>query len=159
MRSTVSVTNLAPIFINLSCTMPTLSVSRIGNRSCRIIFPVSISCFRKKVVTPVSRSPLITAQLIGAAPRYWGKSDACRLKVPSGGMAHTTSGSIRKATTICRSALSLRSSSMNASSLSRSGCSTGRPIDTAYFFTSLCCSTLPCRPIGLSGIVMTPTTL
>ena len=30
-------------------------------------------------MTPVSVSPLMTAQLIGAAPRYCGSSEACRL--------------------------------------------------------------------------------
>ena len=57
-----------------------------------------------KVVAPVSLSPFITAQLIGAAPRYCGSNEACRLKVPKRGIAHTTSGNMRKATTICRSA-------------------------------------------------------
>ena len=33
-----------------------------------MMLPVSISCFKKNVVTPVSFSPLITAQLMGAAP-------------------------------------------------------------------------------------------
>ena len=44
------------------------------------------------------------AQFMGAAPRYCGRSEACRLKVPRGGMLQTISGSMRKATTIWRSA-------------------------------------------------------
>ena len=38
--------------------------------------PVSISWRRKKLVTPVSVSPCIKAQLMGAAPRYWGNREA-----------------------------------------------------------------------------------
>ena len=45
---------------------------------------------------PVSVSPLITAQLIGAAPRYCGSNEACRLKVPRRGIFQTTSGNILK---------------------------------------------------------------
>ena len=41
-----------------------------GDALLYIISPVSISCFRKKVVTPVSLSPFIMAQFMGAAPRY-----------------------------------------------------------------------------------------
>ena len=142
-RSTVSVTSPAPIVIKASCTTPTLSVSAIGRCFWRIIFPVSISCVRKNVVTPVSVSPLITAQLIGAAPRYCGNNEACRLNVPKRGISHTTSGNIRKATTICRSAFKARNSAINASSFSFSGCNTGRFCDKAYFFTGLGCKTLP----------------
>ena len=37
----------------------------------------------KKVVTPVSVSPLMIAQLTGATPRYLGRSEAWRLTQPS----------------------------------------------------------------------------
>ena len=69
MASTVSVTTRPPKRIRRSCTVPASSVSAMGTRSWRMTSPVSISCFRKKVVTPVSVSPLMTAQLMGAAPR------------------------------------------------------------------------------------------
>ena len=58
-----------------------------------------------KVVAPVLASPFITAQLIGAAPLYWGSREAWRLNVPSLGIAHTSSGNILKATTMNMSAL------------------------------------------------------
>ncbi len=55
------------------------------------MLPVSISCFRKKVVTPVSFSPLIIAQLIGPAPLYCGNKEPCRLNVPKEGMGSANS--------------------------------------------------------------------
>src|SRR6185312_39299 len=134
------------------------SSSPIGKLSCSRILPVSMACCNRKVVTPVTASPLITAQLMGAAPRYCGSSDPWRLTVPFGGMDQTTSGSMRKATTICRSAFSPRNSSRNPGFFSRSGCSSGNPLSKAYFFTALADSCIP-RPAGLSGAVNTPTTL
>ena len=50
---------------------------------------------------------LIDARFMGAAPLYCGSSEACRWKVPSGGMLQTSSGSIRKATTTTISIISL----------------------------------------------------
>ncbi len=117
-----------------------------------------MACCSLKVVTPVVFSPFITAQLMGAAPRYCGNNDACRLTVPCGGISQTTSGSMRKATTSCTSALSARSSSINAGFFNFSGCKMCRPLCAAYFFTALSCSFMP-RPPGLSGAVTTPTTL
>ena len=156
--STVSSTSLPPRIISLSCTTSTLSVSAMGTRTCWITFPVSISCCRKKVVIPVSVSPLITAQLIGAAPRYWGSNEACKLKVPNRGIFQTTSGNIRKATTIWRSAFHSRSACTKASSFSFSGCSNGKFCSSAYCLTGEYWILCP-RPAGLSGIVITPTTL
>src|SRR5574344_2003866 len=131
----------------------------MSNGSCIITFPVSMSWSRKKVVTPVRVSPLITAQLMGAAPRYCGKRAACTLKVPYSGMSHTTSGNILNATTTCRLAPYESSSLTNASSFIFTGCSTGSPCSTAYCFTCDGWSTLPCLPTGLSGCVTTATTL
>ena len=70
MASTVSTTISAPNVISLSCIVPTLSSGSIGILRCCMISPVSISCLRKNVVIPVSVSPLIIAQLRGAAPLY-----------------------------------------------------------------------------------------
>ena len=120
--------------------------------------PLSISWFSRNVVTPVSVSPLMIAQLIGAAPRYWGSSEAWRLKVPSRGMAQTTSGSMRKAITMPRSGRSASRASTNFGDFSFSGCNTGRPSSRAAILTSLRCIFCP-RPAGLSGEVTTPTTL
>ncbi|MNE42829.1 hypothetical protein D3C80_1369780 [compost metagenome] len=65
----VSTTNLPPSMIIRSCSSPADSFSPIGIRTCLITFPVSISSSIKKVLNPVSVSPLIMVQLIGAAPR------------------------------------------------------------------------------------------
>ena len=120
--------------------------------------PLSISWFSRKVVTPVSVSPLMTAQLMGAAPRYCGSSEAWRLNVPRRGMAQITSGSIRNAMTIPRSGRSACIAATNSGALSFSGCNTGSPSSSAASFTSLRWSFCP-RPAGLSGVVTTPTTL
>ena len=84
-----------------------------------------------KVVTPVIFSPLISAQLIGAAPRYWGSRAAWRLKVPRRGMLHTSSGSILNATTTNMSGFQARRAERNPGSLSFTGWSTGMPCSTA----------------------------
>ena len=68
--STVLSTRSAPSIMRRSWTMPALSSGAMVIFSCMMMLPVSISCWRKKVVMPVSVSPLMTAQLIGAAPRY-----------------------------------------------------------------------------------------
>ena len=67
-------------------------------------------------------SPFIIAQFIGAAPRYCGKREACRLNVPSFGIDHTDSGSILKATTTAISGLSNANSLMNSGFFNFSGC-------------------------------------
>ncbi|MNY15370.1 hypothetical protein D3C86_1485790 [compost metagenome] len=143
--------------MSLSCRSPAVSSSAILTFSEKITLPVSISCFRKKVVTPLSFSPLMMAWLIGAAPRYCGNREACRLMVPLAGISQTISGNILKATTTCKSACNPFNSSINKGSLSFSGCSTFKPFDTAYCFTALSCSFCP-RPAGLSAAVTTPTT-
>ena len=124
-----------------------------------MIRPVSMSWSRKKVVTPVSVSPLMTAQLIGAAPRYCGSNAACTLNVPNRGISHTTSGNIRNATTTCKSALYERNCSTNSGSFIFTGCNTGNPCSKAYSLTAEARSTDPWRPTGLSGWVTTATTL
>lgn len=120
-------------------------IIRIGYR--QMLLADDLTCVdlvsQEKVVAPVSVSPLITAQLIGAAPLYWGSKEAWRLNVPRRGIFQTTSGSIRKATTICKSAFKARNSERKASSFNFSGWSTGNPFDRAYRFTGLACKTLP----------------
>ena len=139
-----------------SCTSPAVSSGPMGIRSWKRMSPVSISAFRKKVVTPVSVSPFITAQLMGAAPRYLGRREPCRLKAPSAGMLHTASGNMRKATTTCRLAFRASNACKNAESLSFSGCSTGKPRSTAKRFTADCRSCCLPRPPHLSVAVTTP---
>ena len=65
---TVLKVSSAPSSINRSCNPPAVSFSPIEILSLSMTLPVSISFSMKNVVTPVSFSPLITAQLIGAAP-------------------------------------------------------------------------------------------
>ena len=156
MPSTVSITSAEPSSMSLSCRSPAVSVGSTRHSERRIMPPVSIFLSIMKVVTPVMFSPLITAQLMGAAPRYCGSRAACRLKVPNLGMVHTTSGSMRKPTTTKRSAFQAASACRKASSLSFSGCSSGRLCSTAYFLTALSFILRP-RPDGLSGTVTTPT--
>ena len=156
--SVVSTTSPAPTSIRRSCTSPAVSSGPMRTSWRRMMPPVSMSLSIMKVVTPVMRSPLITAQFMGAAPRYCGSRAACRLKVPSLGMPQTSSGSMRNATTTKRSAFHAASCERNSGSLSLSGCSTGRPCSTAYFLTADSCTSSP-RPLGLSATVTTPTTL
>ena len=150
----VCTNSFAPISFIRSCTSPAVSSSAIEKLCCSKILPVSISCCSLKVVTPVSFSPLITAQLMGAAPRYCGSSEPCTLTVPMGGIFQTISGSIRKATTICMSAFNDFNSSTNKGSFSFTGCSIFNPFSKAYFFTALSVSFMP-LPAGLSGAVTT----
>ncbi|MNL29305.1 hypothetical protein D3C87_1509860 [compost metagenome] len=65
----VLITVSLPNNINRSCNCPALSSGSIAISEFKIIAPVSILSSMKKVVTPVLVSPLIMAQLIGAAPR------------------------------------------------------------------------------------------
>ncbi len=156
--STVCTTSSAPIGISLSCTSPAVSVGEILHSCLRMMPPVSMSLSIMNVVTPVIFSPLITAQLIGAAPRYCGSRAACRLNVPSLGMDHTSSGSMRNATTTKMSAFQAARALRNSESFNFTGCNIGKPFSTANFFTALSLTFSP-RPLGLSATVTTPTTL
>ncbi len=118
-----------------------------------------MSLSMKNVVTPVCVSPLITAQFIGAAPRYCGNRAAWTLNVPKRGMAHTISGSILNATTTCRSALNSASRPTKSGSFIFTGWSTGMEWARAYCFTADGWSLSWCLPTGLSGCVTTATTL
>ena len=104
-HSNVSITTSLPMDCNLSCNFPAFSSGWMGVVLFNIMAPVSILSSIKKVVTPVSFSPFINAQLIGAAPLYCGNKDAWRLNVPYFGIFHTASGSILNATTTCKFAL------------------------------------------------------
>ena len=76
MPSTVSMTRLVPSAISLSCRVPAVSVGSTRHSDLRMIPPVSILLSIMNVVTPVIFSPFITAQFIGAAPRYCGNRAA-----------------------------------------------------------------------------------
>ena len=62
---------------------------------CSRIGPVSRPSSRSMVVLPVNASPMATAHWIGAAPRYFGSSDPCRLMQPSRGRASIHGGMMR----------------------------------------------------------------
>ena len=158
MPFTVCSKTLAPNSFILSCTSPAFSFSSIGKIACNKMLPVSIACCNLKVVTPVSFSPFITAQFIGAAPLYCGNKLPCTFIVPIVGILQTTSGNILKATTICKSACKLFNASINSGDFNLSGCKIGKLFSTAYFFTALCVTSIP-RPAGLSGAVTTATIL
>jgi len=69
-----------------------VSSSPIGiARTCRM-GPVSIPSSIRMIVIPVIVSPRATAQLIGAAPRYFGRSDAWTLMHPMRGMSRIDFG-------------------------------------------------------------------
>ena len=85
---------------------------------------------------PVSVSPFIMALLMGAAPRYCGKREACKLKVPFTGIFQMISGSMRKATTIAKSARKDLSVSIKDGSFNFKGCKTGIPCCIAAVFTA-----------------------
>jgi len=155
-KSTVSSRTSAPIWHIRSCSSPAVSCSPMTIFSCMIHSPVSTFSSMKKVVSPVSRSPLMTAQLMGAAPRYFGNNDACKFIVPNGGMVKTDTGNIRNATTTKRSADSSFSSAMKAWSARFVGVKMGIPQLSAVRFTGVALSFCP-RPTGLSGPVTTPT--
>ena len=57
--------------------------------------PASSSAAMYMMVTPVSVSPLMTAQLMGAAPRYLGSRDEWTLMHPMGGRFKMSSGRMR----------------------------------------------------------------
>ena len=63
------------------------------------IGPASSSCTTRMIVTPVTGSPAITARCTGAAPRYFGSSDACTLIMPSRGMREQR---VRQDPPVCR---------------------------------------------------------
>lgn len=72
-------------------------------------------------------------------------------------MSHTAFGSMRKATTICKSALSTDNSERNSGFFKFLGWRIFSPFSCANTFTADGLSFCP-LPAGLSGAVMTPTT-
>ena len=107
------------------------------------------------VVTPVSFSPFMMLQWIGAAPLYLGKREAWTLTQPYLGISKIRWERIwPKATTTIRSGCISSSFAVNSSVLIFSGCSTGRLYSRAAAFTGDGWRLCP-RPLGLSGWVTT----
>ena len=71
-----------------------VSAAPISISFCSNISPVSIPASIRIDVTPVFVSPFTMAQLMGAAPRYFGSSEACRLIQPSLGIGRSRAGMI-----------------------------------------------------------------
>ena len=94
----------------------------------------------KNVVNPVYCSPLIIAQLIGAAPLYCGSKEACKLIVPIFGMLKNISGNFLNATTIIKSRFNFLISLIKSASLRLVGSNIWVLISLAYFFTADSCS-------------------
>ena len=91
----VSISSAAPSAARRGVSSAAVSASPIGSARQRSIGPVSSPASICMIVTPVSVSPLAIAQLIGAAPRYFGSSDECTLMQPRRGAASIQSGRIR----------------------------------------------------------------
>ena len=105
------------------------------------------------IVTPVSRSPAITARCTGAAPRYRGRSDAWTLIMPSRGICKH---GLRQDLAVGGDDADVgaergNSGSTTAGSLSVAGCSTGSRASIARALTGASDLLLaaPARPIGL----------
>src|SRR5580704_3733990 len=91
----------------------------------------------RMVVAPVTFSPLATAHWIGAAPRYLGSNEACRLRLPHRGRFSIHSGIMRPyATTMMASGwIASRRARKSGLFLIFSGCTTGRPACPARILT------------------------
>ena len=79
----VRISSSAPNSESLSLSSPAVSFSPMGVSALRSMSPVSMPISVYIVVIPVTASPIITHQLIGALPRWRGSSDAWTLIVPS----------------------------------------------------------------------------
>src|SRR5579863_3535481 len=114
--------------------------------------PVSRPSSSNMVVLPVTVSPIATAHWIGAAPRYFGKSDPWRLMQPKCGSASIHGGMILPYATTTIASGAIASNWDRNSGLLRilSGCVTCRPKARAACFTGVG-STICLRPTGLSG--------
>ena len=131
-RSSVSTITSAPSRASRSESSPAVSSAPIGVERMSSTSPVSIPGSIAKVVMPVSVSPRMIAHWIGAAPRYFGSSEAWMLIEPRAGTSSTALGRIwPNATTTARSAPYAARRSGQPASRRRGGCSTGRPAATA----------------------------
>src|SRR5438876_4052947 len=149
---------LAPSSDKRSPSLPAVSSGAIGVERWSRMSPASISSLIIMIVTPVVRSPARIAAWMGAAPRCRGSSEAWTLIEPCGGTSRQARGRIMPyAAATTRSGASRRSSSWNAGSRMRSGCSTGTSRATASCVVSGATTASP-RPRGRSGWQTSPTT-
>ena len=148
----VSTTSGAPASAITSNSSAAVCSGGIATARCSRIGPVSRPSSSSMVVLPVKASPMATAHWIGAAPRYRGSSEPCRLMQPSFGSASIQGGIMRPYATTTMAAGAMASSWARNSWLLRilSGCVTSMPAASAACFTGGAVSCCP-RPTGLSG--------
>ena len=84
----------APDSATRAASSGAVSLAPISISRCNSISPVSIPASIRIVVTPVRVSPFTMAQLIGAAPLYFGSKEACRLIQPIFGIGSNLAGII-----------------------------------------------------------------
>src|SRR5213076_272761 len=150
----VSTINDAPTSDNRAASSGAVSFAPISISRCSSMSPVSIPASIRIVVTPVRVSPFPIAQLIGAAPRYLGSREACKLIQPSLGIGSNFAG------IICPYAMITTPS--GASFCSKASVSGARIF--SGWCTAACAASLTAenetscpRPRGRSGWVITPT--
>src|SRR5467141_5073051 len=130
-----------------------VSFASISIPRCTSISPVSIPASIRIVVTPVRVSPFTIAQLMGAAPRYLGSREACRLIQPSFGIGSNLAGIICPYAIITtQSGASLCSSASVSAARIFSGWCTVSCAASAVSFTAENDTSCP-RPRGRSGCV------
>ncbi len=81
-RSSVCTSRAAPSVARSRSTSSLVSFGPIGRSTVASIAPASSAFTTRMIVTPVVVSPAITARCTGAAPRYFGSSEACTLIMP-----------------------------------------------------------------------------
>src|SRR5580658_2342845 len=155
----VSTINGAPACARTSNRSAAVCSGAMGIVCCKRMGPVSRPSSSSMVVLPVAVSPLATAHWMGAAPRYLGSNDACRLMQPRRGRASIHSGTMRPWATTTIASGAMTSSCARNSALLRilSGCATAMPARMAMSLTggaASCCS----RPAGRSGCETTSAT-
>jgi hypothetical protein len=128
-----------------------VSAGPTATASCRTMSPASSSSFIMCAVTPTSGSPLISAQISGEKPAYFGSSESCTFSVPWRGRSKMRGGiHVRQLlATMMSGSASLRRSNSSSSS-GRLRITTGTPFSSARSATeslqifSYACSLLGC---------------
>src|SRR5437879_448227 len=150
----VSTISGAPTSDNRAASSGAVSSVPISISRCSSISPVSIPASIRIVVTPVRVSPFTMAQLMGAAPRYLGSREACRLIQPSFGIGSNLAGIICPYAIITtQSGASFCSSASVSAARIFSGSCPGRCAASAVSFTAENETSCP-RPRGRSGCVI-----
>ncbi len=148
----------APRRARRASSSPDVSSLSISVRAMAIMPPASIRGVIRMTVTPVDVSPFWMARATGAAPRYDGKTEPCRLIPPSEGMERRSAERIWPyAAVTSKSGFNVRTRSRLAGALTSSGCSTGIPRAWAASLIRLGISSC-LRPWGRSGWVINVTT-